>query len=217
MATGAIVTLCALAACLIAFGIILAVMGGKPKYFVKGKRYSGSFNRLKTTFIIGEAVGIEASKDQGELMAQWCSVINDAVRFQFSRQNLFVRDAFDQTKNIIVQLMDEASYNAMGGKRHREHYVHSGACMALTRCWFWGTEIPTVCIKVRTKKALKDFISKYGEPVVHELCHAYLDDYTADDEDHSDKRVWTAISGEDAIQYKARETVSAYTPKFTQL
>ena len=215
MATGAIVTLCLLGAALVAFGIILVVMGGKPKYSVKGKRYSGSYNHLKTTFIIADKIGIEVSKDRGELMAKWCSVINDTVRHQFDVQRKFVRNAAKQTQHIIVQLMDEETYNAMGGKRHYEHYLHSAACMCLTRCWFWGTEIPTVCIKVRTKQAIKDFVNVYGEPVVHELCHACLDDYTADDQDHSDKYVWLAVGGKDAIQYRVHQDLSDFRPDFS--
>lgn len=211
MPLGAIITLIALGVCLVAFVIILAVMGGRPKY-IKGKRYTGKFNGLKTTFIIGEGVGLEVSKDQGNLMAKWYSAINNTVRYLFHHRGLFVRDAAKQTKNIIVQLMDEESYNAMGEPHYREHYVHSAACMGMTRCWFWGMQIPTVCIKVKTKKALKDFVDQRGEPVVHELCHACLDDYAADKDDHADPRVWIAAGGSAAIQGLARKALADYSP-----
>lgn len=211
MATGAIVTLIALGVCLVAFSIILAIMGNRPKY-IKGKRYTGKYNGLKTTFIIGEGVGLDVSKDQGNLAAKWCSAINNTVRYQFHCRGLFVRDAAKQTKNIIVQLMDAESYNAMGGSRHFEHYFRSAACMAMTRRWFWGMQIPTVCVKVNAKHTLRDLIHGSGEPIIHELCHACLDDYAADKDDHADSRVWVAVGGSDTIQGHARKALADYSP-----
>lgn len=209
MPVGAIVTLCLLGATLIAFGIILALMGGKPKFF-KGKRYTGVFNGLKTTFIVGSKTGMTISKELGNATARYCCVVNDVVRDAFSDALRINPDAFKATKHIIVQIMDNDTYVNQGGKKHYEHYAHSGACISRTTCWFWGPEIPTVCVRLRSLMPLVDIFSEQGEPIVHELCHAYENDYTADKDDHASPHVWIETGGTSAIQFKARAAMELY-------
>jgi len=207
MPVGAIVTLCAFGVGVIALGIVLLVMGGKPKFF-KGKRFTGSFNGLKTTFIVGSKTGMSVSKELGGGMAHYCSLVNDTVRAAF--RDIATSKALKKTKYVIVQLMDNETYVNQGGKRYRDYYEHSVVCITKTSCWFWGDEIPTMCIRLRTVPPLSKVFSPQGEPLVHELCHAYLDDYAADKDDHADPRVWIEAGGQDSAQYRARVAVSAY-------
>jgi hypothetical protein len=208
MPIGAIITLCLFGAALIAFGIILAVMGGKPKFFA-GKRFASTFNKLKTTLIVGNKTGMSISKESGEAMAHYCSLINDTVRSYFS--DIASSRALKKTKHVIVQLMDNETYVNQGGKKHYEYYEKSAACIRLTRCWFWGEEIPTVCIRLFVQgPPLSKILDPRGEPVVHELCHAYLDDYSADKDDHADARVWINAGSENTIQALSRNAISRY-------
>jgi hypothetical protein len=207
MPVGAIVTLCAIGVALIAFGIILIILGGKPKFFA-GKRYEATFNKLKTTFIIGDKLGLSVKGDAGYMAALICSLINDAVREAFAETNKVTNKinstAWGLTKHIIVQLMDNDTYVNQGGKKYRNYYEHSAACMGRTGRWFWGKHLPTVCIRVRKDGDLTDIINSEGEPLVHELCHAYLNDYSAGKDDHADPQVWIAAGGMTTIQYLAR-------------
>lgn len=39
-----------------------------------------------------------------------------------------------------------------------------------------------------------------GEPIIHELCHVVLNDYTRSTDDHADPTIWAAASDKDTLQ-----------------
>lgn len=52
--------------------------------------------------------------------------------------------------------------------------------------------------------AYVDEVIATGEPVIHEACHALLDDYIGNADDHEDETVWKAF-GENTVQGEANK------------
>lgn len=57
-------------------------------------------------------------------------------------------------------------------------------------------EIPTAV----TSPDYVEEIIETGEPVIHEACHASLDDYIGDENDHKHETIWTAAGGDNTLQ-----------------
>lgn len=208
MPIGAIITLCAVAIALVGFVIYLLIVGGTPKY-PKGRRFSATVGKLKTTVIVSDDVPFPRDKAEakrtGEALTRYCSHITQIVRQTFQEASIVHKRAFKRTKHVIVCLLDTHTYNYFDGGNYLEYYKKSAACMGLTRCRIWGEEVPTARIKVKMGTKLVDVLNKCGQPFVHELCHAMLDDYVADEDDHADPMVFGGSESIEAIAAKKVE------------
>lgn len=196
MATGAIVAL--VLTIVGALGILVYVLLQKGKLKLpEGVAWTANLNGFKTTLVKAPKARLTCS---GDILAKRCCTINQTVSDAFKIKNIAPRQVLSKCKEIVVYIMDDETFDHHGGNKWVEYY--SGAAATVTKCGrkFFGASVPMVCL--RDKHG--DKITKTGEPVIHELCHAYLDDYVADSEDHSDPKVWVAAGGDSSAQAWAR-------------
>jgi len=209
MPIGAIITLALVGVALIVFAIILIVRGGKIK-FPDGDRYTYTEGTMKLHLIISK--NVRYTKDRWQL-ARFCHKVHVAIRAEFTEDGLYNADVFNKCREFAVHFLTDDEFNQSMGKKYIEYAKHAAAY--ITRCgkYFWGTPIPRAVIR----EQCIDIMILSGEPLIHEACHAYLDDYIADSTDHSDKRVWIAAGGfETTAQGRAKLAILDFAKTYNE-
>jgi hypothetical protein len=205
MEIGAIITLTLLGVALAVFGIVLAVRGGKIK-FPEGQRYSVKSGKFKLHLVVHKDADLLCDYSAHEY-AMFCLNILKVMYYQFAGQtSLCNKEVLDKCREVIVYIMPNKAFNVMGGQKYLEHYQHAAAVNSKRGRYFWGKDVPCACIRDRYVQK----ILKFGEPLVHELCHAFLDDYVADSTDHVNPSVWIQAGDELTVQYRAQRIIEEW-------
>ena len=204
MPIGAIITLI----------LTLAAIAGLLVYFLvqksklqlpDGEHWSEAKKGFKTTLVKSANAKIpyvrqEPSYTEKDL-AIYCCHINLIVQAAFLAKSFTTISVLNRCKEIVVYVMDNDTYDESGGKKWKSYYSKTEAYISKCRKKFSSSWVPMICVRDRHV----DGIMKTGEPVIHELCHAYLNDYEADSNDHADPRVWFSVGGASSVQGLVRE------------
>jgi hypothetical protein len=199
MPIGAVITLILTLTAIFGFLVYFITQRGKLQ-LPNGEHWNGERKGFKTTLVKPAAAKIPYDKatssyNEKDLVGRCCD-INLIVQTAFRDRSLVSSAVIEKCKEIVLYVMDNETYDKSGGKKWEGYYSNTEAYISQCRKKFSSNYAPMICVRDRHV----DRIALTGEPLVHELCHAYLDDYEADSTDHADPRVWFSVGGSSSVQ-----------------